>query len=365
MSAGRTNLFGMSLDELRATLGEGEKPFRSRQIYDWLYRQRVRSFDEMTNLSRPLRERLCASFRVAWPERQEQRLSYDGTRKYLFRLADGAAIESVLIPEVRRRTICVSTQAGCPLRCAFCLTGVGGYERNLTPGEILGQVAAVMSDAGQATTDPPRPWNIVFMGMGEPLLNVDATLAAVRVLLDPKGFAVAPRKLTVSTVGIIPALERLAAEPVPPNLAISLHAATPELRLALMPIEARHPLAAVLAAADRYPNPGGAGVTYEYVLLGRVNDSVTEAKQLAKLLRGRRCKVNLIPLNPAAEIPFELPTPKALDAFCRTLVDAGLSVSVRKPRGQDVLAACGQLRLADNPGSRTPRGRLPGATAPA
>ena len=365
MPAGRPNLFGMSLAELRTTLGELETPFRSRQVYDWLYRQRVRSFDEMTNLSRTLRERLSASFSIAWPEQQEQRLSDDGTRKYLFRLSDGAMIESVMIPQERRRTICVSTQAGCPLKCTFCLTGVGGYGRNLTPGEILGQVAAVMSEIGPAETDEPRPWNVVFMGMGEPLLNVDATLAAVRVLLDPKAYAVAPRKLTVSTVGIIPALDRMAAEPVPPNLAISLHAATPELRLALMPIEARYPLDAVLAAAERYPNPGGAGVTFEYVLLRNVNDSVSEARQLVKLLKGRRCKVNLIPLNPAAELPYEPPTPEAVDAFSRTLVEAGLSVSVRRPRGQDVLAACGQLRLAGDSRSRAARGGLPDATAPA
>ena len=309
MLAGRPNLFGMSLAELRTTLGELETPFRSRQVYDWLYRQRVRQLrrdDQPQPHSAGAAVRL---FSIAWPEQQEQRLSDDGTRKYLFRLSDGAMIESVMIPQERRRTICVSTQAGCPLKCTFCLTGVGGYGRNLTPGEILGQVAAVMSEIGPAETDEPRPWNVVFMGMGEPLLNVDATLAAVRVLLDPKAYAVAPRKLTVSTVGIIPALDRMAAEPVPPNLAISLHAATPELRLALMPIEARYPLDAVLAAAERYPNPGGAGVTFEYVLLRNVNDSVSEARQLVKLLKGRRCKVNLIPLNPAAELPYEPPDP--------------------------------------------------------
>ena len=364
MCAGRPNLFGMSLGELEA-LGELEEPFRSRQIYGWLYSRRVRSFGEMTNLSRRLRERLSSSYAIVWPERQEQRLSYDGTRKYLFRLSDGATIESVMIPEGRRRTICVSTQAGCPLACTFCLTGVGGYGRNLLAGEILGQVAAVMSDAGPANAERPRPWNIVFMGMGEPLLNVDATLAAVRVLLDPKAFAVPPRKLTVSTVGIIPALERLAGEPVPPNLAISLHAATPELRLKLMPIEAKYPLDAVLAAADRYPNPGGGGVTFEYVLLGGVNDSIAEARQLVKLLRRRKGKVNLIPLNPAPEIPFEPPPPEALDAFCRTLIEGEVRVSVRRPRGRDVLAACGQLRLANAPGSAAVRRSGPGSAAPA
>jgi 23S rRNA (adenine2503-C2)-methyltransferase len=265
----------------------------------------------------------------------------DGTVKYLFRLDDGATIESVYIPEERRRTLCISTQAGCPLRCAFCLTGIAGYKRNLKPWEILGQVAVVMAEA------PPeqKAWNIVVMGMGEPLLNYDATVHALRILMDPEGFAVAPKKLTLSTVGILPALEKLMEEPVRPNLAISLHAPNAGLRAALMPIEQKYRLEDVIAAARRYKVPRGGMVTYEYVLLGGVNDSPAHARELVKLLRGSRAKVNLIPLNPAPDIPFRPPTPQAVEEFAGILAGAHVTVSVRRPRGQDILAACGQLHL--------------------
>jgi 23S rRNA (adenine2503-C2)-methyltransferase len=246
---------------------------------------------------------------------------------------------------VKRRTICISTQAGCPLKCAFCLTGIGGYKRNLSPGEILGQVAAVMADA------PAReqPWNVVVMGMGEPLLNFEATAAALRVLMDPEGFAISPKKLTLSTVGILPALEKLMQEPVRPNLAISLHAPNEALRRRLMPIEERYPLREVIEAARRYPIPRGGLVTYEYVLLRGVNDTEAHARELVALLSGSRAKVNLIPLNPAPEIPFAAPTPESVDRFCAVLAEAHLTVSVRRPRGQDILAACGQLHLKRAP----------------
>jgi 23S rRNA (adenine2503-C2)-methyltransferase len=336
------NLFGQSLAELRETvLGLGEPAYRAKQLYTWLYRKRARSFEEMTDLAKPLRRALAERYSLRWPTVAERSLSYDGTVKYLFRLDDGAAVESVHIPEVKRRTICISTQAGCPLKCAFCLTGIGGYRRNLETAEILGQVATVMAEA------PPRerPWNVVVMGMGEPLLNYEATVAALRILMDPEGFAVAPKKLTLSTVGILPALEKLAQEPVRPNLAISLHAPSPELRRRLMPIEARYPLEEVIAAAKRYPIPRGGLVTYEYVLLKGVNDGLEHARQLVRLLRGSRAKVNLIPLNPAPQIPFEPPSPEAVDRFCAVVAEANVTVSVRRPRGQDILAACGQLHL--------------------
>jgi 23S rRNA (adenine2503-C2)-methyltransferase len=347
------NLFGRSRAELEDVVrGLGEPAYRARQLYTWLYKKRARSFDDMTDLARPLRATLAGGFELRWPEAAERALSYDGTVKYLFRLDDGASIESVYIPEVKRRTICISTQAGCPLKCAFCLTGIGGYRRNLKTWEILGQVATVIAEA------PPREqaWNIVVMGMGEPLLNYDPTVAALRVLMDAEGFAVPPKKLTLSTVGILPALEKLMQEPVRPNLAISLHAPSEELRLRLMPIEERFPLPEVIAAAKRYPIPRDGLVTYEYVLLKGVNDGEEHARQLVRLLRGSRAKVNLIPLNPAREIPFEAPTPEAVDRFCAVLADAHVTVSVRRPRGQDILAACGQLHLrrADAPAPATP-----------
>jgi 23S rRNA (adenine2503-C2)-methyltransferase len=342
------NLFGQSRAELEAVVRDlGEPAYRARQLYTWLYKKRARSFEDMTDLAKPLRAALAEGFELRWPETAERALSYDGTVKYLFRLDDGATIESVYIPEVKRRTICISTQAGCPLKCAFCLTGIGGYRRNLKTWEILGQVATVMAEA------PPREqaWNIVVMGMGEPLLNYDATAAALRVLMDPEGFAVAPKKLTLSTVGILPALEKLMQEPVRPNLAISLHAPNEELRRKLMPIEERYPLPDVIAAAKRYPIPRGRLVTYEYVLLKGVNDGEEHARQLVRLLRGSRAKVNLIPLNPAPGIPFEAPTPEVVERFCAILAEAHVTVSVRRPRGQDILAACGQLHLkrADAP----------------
>jgi 23S rRNA (adenine2503-C2)-methyltransferase len=305
----------------------------------------------MENLPKALRAVLASDFEVRWPEVAERALSRDGTRKYLFRLEDGATVESVYIPEDDRRTICISTQAGCPLKCAFCLTGIAGYKRNIDPAEILGQVATVMEEHPVAETHPQRrgddpfPWNIVVMGMGEPLLNYDATVAALRVLMDPEGFGVPPRKLTLSTVGILPALEKLAQEPVRPNLAISLHAPDPGLRRALMPIEQKYPMDAVIDAALRYPVPRGGLVTFEYVLLGGVNDTAAHARELARRLSGRRAKVNLIPLNPAPEIPFKAPTTAAVDAFCAALADAGVAVSVRRSRGLDILAACGQLHL--------------------
>lgn len=338
----RPNLFGLERAALAGALHElGEPPYRTGQVYSWLYQKRARSFAEMTNVGKDLRHRLGASWDLRWPEVKERSLSYDGTRKYLFRLDDGATIESVSIPEESRRTICISTQAGCPLKCAFCLTGIAGYKRNLQTWEILGQVATVMAEA-PAT---PVPWNVVVMGMGEPLLNYDATVSALRVLMDPEGFAVAPRRLTLSTVGILPALEKLMREPVRPNLAISLHAPNAALRRALMPIEEKYALADVVEAALRYPIPQGGLVTFEYVLLRGVNDTAQHARELARLLGGRRVKVNLIPLNATPEIPFGVPTPEAVDAFCRVLARAHVTVSVRRPRGQDILAACGQLHL--------------------
>jgi 23S rRNA (adenine2503-C2)-methyltransferase len=341
-ASGPTNLFGLDRGQLEAlAVDEGEPAFRGRQLYVWLYRKRARSLQAMTDLGKGLRARLAAAHEVRWPTVAERSHSQDGTIKFLFRLDDGASIESVFIPEERRRTICISTQAGCPLKCAFCLTGIAGYKRNLKPWEILGQVATVMEEA------PPReqPWNIVVMGMGEPLLNYESTVAALRVLMDPEGFAVAPKKLTLSTVGILPALRKLAQEPVRPNLAISLHAPNARLRRELMPIEDKYALEDVIEAAKGYPIPRGGLVTYEYVLLRGVNDSRAQARELVRLLRGSRAKVNLIPLNPAAEIPFEAPTPDAVDAFAKVLADAQVTVSVRRPRGQDILAACGQLHL--------------------
>ena len=340
-------LLGMSAADLQALVsGLGEQPLRARQLYGWLHARRAATIEAMTDLPRALRARLVETHNVGWPEVADTSRSVDGTVKYLFRLSDDATVETVVMPEARRHTLCLSTQAGCALRCAFCLTGVAGFRRNLTVAEILGQVAFAQA---QVPADE-KPWNIVFMGMGEPLLNEDATLRALRILMDPAGFAIPPRRVTLSTVGILPALERLAAEPVRPNLAISLHAADSELRGRLMPIEKRYALRDVVAAAARYRPPQGGRVTFEYVLLGGVNDSQLHARRLARLLRDSDGKVNLIPLNPAPEIPFEAPAEAVVSDFCAVLADAGLTVSVRRSRGNDILAACGQLHLRRSAG---------------
>jgi 23S rRNA (adenine2503-C2)-methyltransferase len=342
----------MGRDALEATMAEqGQRPYRARQLFAGLYERRVRDLSALSELPKALRSALAEAYSLRWPEVAERTLSFDGTRKYLFRVDGGATVEAVYIPEGARRTICISTQAGCPLKCAFCLTGVAGYKRNLETWEILGQVATVMEENPVSATHPERreedpfPWNVVVMGMGEPLLNYEATVGALRILMDKNGFAISPRKLTLSTVGILPALERLAAEKVRPNLAISLHAPDPGLRRALMPIEAKYALDDVLDAALAYPAPRGGRVTLEYVLLSGVNDTPAHARELARRLGGRRFKVNLIPLNPAPEIPFQTPRPEDVAAFAGTLVEAGVTVSVRRPRGQDILAACGQLHL--------------------
>ena len=265
----RSNVFGLERTGLGAALALFHEPsYRAAQLFAWLYRKRARRFAEMTNFPRALREGLESAYVVRWPDAVERSRSHDGTVKYLFRLGDGATVESVFIPEARRRTICMSTQAGCPLKCAFCLTGIAGYKRNLKTWEILGQVATVMAEAPPAAMG----WNVVVMGMGEPLLNYENTVAALRVLMDPDGFGIAAKKLTLSTVGILPALEKLMEEPVRPNLAISLHAPNARLRRELMPIEDKYPLEEVIAAARRYPIPRGGLVTYEYVLLRGVND---------------------------------------------------------------------------------------------
>ncbi len=323
----------------------GEPAFRAPQIYAWLYARRATGLGAMTNLPLALRSALAERHEIRRIEVADRQVSTDGTIKSLFRCDDGATIESVYIPEARRQTICISTQAGCPVKCVFCLTGISGYKRNLKPWEILSQVAHVMDDAARASPRDERPWNVVVMGMGEPLLNFENTMAALRILMDPKGFAITPKKLTLSTVGILPALEKLKLEPVRPNLAISLHAPTSKLRGELMPIENKYALKDVIAAADSYPSPRGGRVTYEYVLLRDVNDRDEHAHALARLLRGRNGKVNLIPLNPAGPIPFEAPRKAQVMKFESILKDAGIPVSVRKPRGQDVLAACGQLHL--------------------
>jgi 23S rRNA (adenine2503-C2)-methyltransferase len=326
-----------ALDE--ALTARGHQRFHAGQIFRWIYRRGVTEPSAMTDLSRELRQTLVEQFTVSTPALMQRETSVDGTEKFVLRLRDGRAIESVFIPDTPSQTFCISTQVGCAMACAFCLTGKMGLVRNLTAGEIVGQVRVLVDALAMRDT----PFNIVLMGMGEPLHNYDETMKALRILTDRDGFAMAPKRITLSTVGLLRELERLAREPIMPNLAISLHAPTDVQRGELVPINKKYGVADIIAACKRFPLKKRARITFEYVLLAGVNDRPEDARKLAKLLAGVKSKVNLIPLNAAAGIPFERPADAAIDRFGRILADAGLIVSVRKSRGRDIRAACGQL----------------------
>jgi 23S rRNA (adenine2503-C2)-methyltransferase len=338
----QVDLTELTRTELEAALAaEGLERYRARQIFQWVYRRGVTEFAAMTDLPSAQREALAARFRITTPPIAKRDVSEDGTEKFLLTLQDGRQVESVFIPRTPHDTFCVSTQVGCAMGCAFCLTATMGLVRNLTPGEIVGQVRVLAGALGLRDSR----FNIVFMGMGEPLHNYDATMAAVRILADDHGFAVHPRRITVSTVGLVPAIERLAAEDVMPRLAVSLHAPTDEQRAALVPVNRKYPIAEIIEACRRFPPARRGRITFEYVLLAGVNDSPADARKLAALLQDLHVKVNVIPLNPAAGIPFERPSDERIDAFGRTLAERGVTVMVRKSRGRDIRAACGQLAV--------------------
>jgi 23S rRNA (adenine2503-C2)-methyltransferase len=341
------------LPELEQALADlGSPRFHARQIFQWIYRRGVIDFGEMTDLGRDLRALLSRQLQISTPELTRRERSADGTTKFLLRLADGNYIESVCIPDSPGDTLCLSTQVGCAMRCAFCLTGKMGIVRNLTAGEIVGQVRVLARELGLLD----RRFNIVLMGMGEPLHNYDATMKALRILADEHGLRVSPRRVTLSTVGVLPALERLATEPFMPNLAISLHSTTEDQRDLLVPINKKYGIKELLDACRRFPIKRRERITFEYVMLDGVNDSPEDARRLARLLSGIRAKVNLLPLNEAAGIPFTRPPDVVVNRFAKTLADRGVTVSVRKSRGRDIRAACGQLitesSKADAPGRR-------------
>ena len=326
--------------ELEAALADlGTKPFHAGQIYRWIYRHALTDFGGMTDLSLALRDRLAQAFAIPTPSIVSRAQSTDGTVKFLLRLEDGLQIETVFIPDTPAMTLCVSTQVGCAMRCGFCLTGKMGLARNLTAGEIAAQVRVMAHELALAD----RSFNIVLMGMGEPLHNYDATMKALRILAADCGLAVPPRRVTLSTVGVLPALERLATEPLMPNLAVSLHATTEELRDRLVPVNRKYGLADLIAACRRFPVKRRDRITFEYVLLQGVNDSVADARRLATLVEGVRAKVNVIPLNEAPGIPYRRPTDARINAFARALAEQRVTVSVRRSRGRDIRAACGQL----------------------
>jgi len=335
-----TDLSELERDALELALAaRGHARFHAGQIFRWLYRRGVTDPAGMTDLSRQLRDTLAVDFRVSTPALLAREKSVDGTEKFLLRLGDGKTIESVFIPDTPAMTFCISTQVGCAMACAFCLTGKMGLARNLTASEIVGQVRLLANVLDLRDTS----FNIVLMGMGEPLHNYDETMKALRILADRNGFGVAPRRITLSTVGLLPQLERLAREPVMPNLAISLHAPTDAQRGELVPINKRYGVADIIAVCKRFPLKRRSRITFEYVLLAGVNDRPEDARRLAKLLAGVKSKVNLIPLNAAAGIPFDRPADAAVNRFGQILAQHGLTVSVRKSRGRDIRAACGQL----------------------
>jgi 23S rRNA (adenine2503-C2)-methyltransferase len=336
----RTDLAELSLAELETLLAERGLPrFRARQIFQWIWKRGVTDFADMSNLSRELRASLAADFIVATPVITRHDRSEDGTQKLVLRLHDDRQIECVYIPDTPAQTFCVSTQVGCAMGCAFCLTGKMGLVRNLTAGEIAAQVRVLAAATGLLEA----PFNIVLMGMGEPLHNYDATMKALRLLNEPDGFALPPKRVTLSTVGLVPMLDKLAAEPLMPNLAISLHATTEESRAAIVPPSAKYGLRAIIDACRRFPLAKRSRITFEYVMLSGVNDTPADARRLARLLDGIRAKVNLIPLNAAPGIPFDRPSDATVDTFARIVAEKGVTVSVRKSRGRDIRAACGQL----------------------
>ncbi len=334
------DLSGLERREIEdALVSIGFPAFHARQLFSWIYAKGVTDFAKMTDLPQRLREELASSFRLSTPQIRAKELSEDGTVKFLLELEDGRCIESVFIPDTPSQTLCLSTQVGCAMRCGFCLTGKMGLARNLSAGEIAGQVRVLAAGLGLLH----RKFNIVLMGMGEPLHNYDNTMKALRILNDEHGLGMSPRRVTLSTVGVVPALERLASEALMPNLAISLHATTEEQRDALVPVNRKYGLADIIEAAGRFPAARRNRITFEYVLLSGVNDTPEDARRLVRLVRGIRCKVNLIPLNEAAGIDFHRPADAAVNAFAQILARGGLTVSVRKSRGRDIRAACGQL----------------------
>jgi 23S rRNA (adenine2503-C2)-methyltransferase len=339
-SAPRPDLANLERAALESALeAAGHKRFHARQIFRWIYKHGVTDIEAMTDLSRDLRATLTRDFTLTTPALAQRETSVDGTEKFLLRLADGKHIESVFIPDTPAMTFCISTQVGCAMACAFCLTGKMGLVRNLTAGEIAGQVRVLAN----ALDMRDRKFNIVLMGMGEPLHNYDETMRALRILADDNGFDMSARRITLSTVGLLPALARLASEEVMPNLAISLHAPTDLQRGELVPINKKYGVAEIINACRQFPLNRRSRITFEYVLLAGVNDSPQDAKRLAKLVAGLKSKVNVIPLNAAAGIPFERPSDEVIDRFAKIVADHGVTVSVRKSRGRDIRAACGQL----------------------
>jgi 23S rRNA (adenine2503-C2)-methyltransferase len=337
----RESLVGLDLPELEAVLGQEHPAYRARQLYDALYRKQVADLSKISSLPERLRISLIARHSVGLPTNERRFDSTDGTRRYLLRLEDNRTVEAVLMPEDVRDTICISSQVGCPVDCKFCLTALMGLERNLSAGEIVGQVLYVAREQGLNPVE--NRLNVVMMGMGEPLLNLDNVLKATRLLTDPKGVGMSVRRITISTSGIVPKIYELGRDERRPKLAISLNASNEEQRRELMPITKKYHLAELMEACRTYPLRSWEKLTFEYVLLKNVNDSDADARRVVRLLANLNCKVNLIALNPGPGIAFETPDPDRVASF-QAIVRRSVPCFVRKPRGRDIFAACGQLK---------------------
>jgi len=359
MPTGPTNLVGLSREELRAALenaGTTEKQAKMRagQIWQWIYQKGVREFEQMTNLAKDYRIFLASNFTISIPEIVSKQVSVDGTRKYLLRIAGGHEVETVYIPEQDRGTLCISSQVGCTLTCSFCHTGTQKLVRNLTTAEIIGQVMLARDDLGEwpeaGVKNPPNQArllsNIVLMGMGEPLYNFENVRDAMKIAMDPEGISLSRRRITLSTSGVVPEIARTATE-IGCLLAISFHATTDEVRNKLVPINKRWNLEVLLDALREYPKVSNSErITFEYVMLKGVNDTDEDAYRLVKLIKGIPAKVNLIPFNPWPGAPYERSSSNRIRAFSEIVYQAGYASPVRKPRGEDIFAACGQLKSA-------------------
>lgn len=365
MNGLRKNLIGLSRQELEAELAAaGQKPFRARQLWHWIYYRGARDFAGMSTLAKSLRSALAERFTLDRPAISRELGSTDGTRKWLLRFDDGNQAETVFIPEEDRGALCVSSQVGCTLSCTFCHTGTQRLVRNLTAGEIVGQLMVARDACGEWPTPQGERMlsNIVLMGMGEPLFNYDNVATALKIVMDGEGIALSRRRITLSTSGVVPMIRRVGEE-LGVNLAISLHAVSDELRDVLVPLNKKYPIAELLRACREYPAASNARrITFEYVMLKGINDSAAEARALAALLRGIPAKVNLIPFNPWPGTKYENSSPAVAARFAEILNDAGYTAPIRVPRGRDIMAACGQLRSASE---RESKSRLKGAlTAP-
>ncbi|CAG0934997.1 putative dual-specificity RNA methyltransferase RlmN [Thermoflexales bacterium] len=351
MNSGRS-LYDLKFDEVQSLLQEWQEPvFRAKQIWEWLYVQLAPAYDAMTNLPKPLRDRLSAAYPLGRLTPKIDLLSSDGwTRKLLFTLPDGVQIETVLMEYDTRHTVCVSTQAGCAMGCTFCATGQGGFQRNLASGEIVEQVLFFDRKLRQTSRQPPTAnhhiTNVVLMGMGEPFANYTALLDALDRLSDPRGYNFGARRITVSTVGLVPMIERFAQERSQVNLAVSLHAATNELRSAMLPINKRYPLEALIPACRAYLTSTHRRLSFEWAMIEGVNDTPAQARALAQLIKGLLCHVNLIPLNPTHGYAGAASTRERIATFRAILDEAHIANSLRVRRGIDIHAGCGQLQQA-------------------